>query len=131
MTRRERSLVESDRVDISFFFFSSRRRHTRFKCDWSSDVCSSDLMKRAIDTTMESGAKGIRIQMAGRLGGAEMARTEKNMAGSNPLSTICARTEYSLSRGKNAHSHIVVEGGGKNGGDLNEVKNNHPPARAR
>src|SRR2546430_3377914 len=29
---------------ISFFFFSSRRRHTRFDCDWSSDVCSSDLV---------------------------------------------------------------------------------------
>src|SRR5260370_24947537 len=29
---------------ISYFFFSSRRRHTRFKCDWSSDVCSSDLV---------------------------------------------------------------------------------------
>src|SRR5260370_4840830 len=28
------------------FFFSSRRRHTRFKCDWSSDVCSSDLLTR-------------------------------------------------------------------------------------
>src|SRR2546430_7834978 len=28
---------------MSFFFFSSRRRHTRFDCDWSSDVCSSDL----------------------------------------------------------------------------------------
>src|SRR2546430_3330450 len=28
---------------ICFFFFSSRRRHTRFDCDWSSDVCSSDL----------------------------------------------------------------------------------------
>src|SRR2546430_6724051 len=28
---------------VSFFFFSSRRRHTRFDCDWSSDVCSSDL----------------------------------------------------------------------------------------
>src|SRR5688572_28497542 len=28
-----------------FFFFSSRRRHTRFDCDWSSDVCSSDLAK--------------------------------------------------------------------------------------
>src|SRR5207237_4059499 len=27
----------------ALFFFSSRRRHTRFKCDWSSDVCSSDL----------------------------------------------------------------------------------------
>src|SRR5256886_3379700 len=29
-----------------FFFFSSRRRHTRFDCDWSSDVCSSDLSYR-------------------------------------------------------------------------------------
>src|SRR2546430_8726264 len=30
-------------VFFFFFFFSSRRRHTRFDCDWSSDVCSSDL----------------------------------------------------------------------------------------
>src|SRR3974377_464486 len=30
-------------VCIFFFFFSSRRRHTRWNCDWSSDVCSSDL----------------------------------------------------------------------------------------
>src|SRR6266568_5915314 len=29
-----------------FFFFSSRRRHTRWNCDWSSDVCSSDLLAR-------------------------------------------------------------------------------------
>src|SRR5688572_32817910 len=28
-----------------YFFFSSRRRHTRFDCDWSSDVCSSDLRR--------------------------------------------------------------------------------------
>src|SRR5205085_10350645 len=31
------------RIAFHFFFFSSRRRHTRFDCDWSSDVCSSDL----------------------------------------------------------------------------------------
>src|SRR2546430_3426880 len=30
---------------VLFFFFSSRRRHTRFDCDWSSDVCSSDLAR--------------------------------------------------------------------------------------
>src|SRR5215204_2723988 len=30
-------------MTVSFFFFSSRRRHTRSLCDWSSDVCSSDL----------------------------------------------------------------------------------------
>src|SRR2546427_4159169 len=33
---------------IRFFFFSSRRRHTRFDCDWSSDVCSSDLADTGI-----------------------------------------------------------------------------------
>src|SRR6266567_7049297 len=34
------------RLYVFFFFFSSRRRHTRFDCDWSSDVCSSDLARR-------------------------------------------------------------------------------------
>src|SRR3989475_12962310 len=33
----------NDLCAFFFFFFSSRRRHTRFDCDWSSDVCSSDL----------------------------------------------------------------------------------------
>src|SRR2546430_2906466 len=43
-------IVETSSVKIResvlffFFFFSSRRRHTRFDCDWSSDVCSSDLL---------------------------------------------------------------------------------------
>src|SRR5256886_5741132 len=32
---------------VACFFFSSRRRHTRFDCDWSSDVCSSDLQGTA------------------------------------------------------------------------------------
>src|SRR5256886_9036123 len=34
-----------DGCTFYFFFFSSRRRHTRFDCDWSSDVCSSDLLR--------------------------------------------------------------------------------------
>src|SRR5256886_8994523 len=36
-------------IILLFFFFSSRRRHTRFDCDWSSDVCSSDLQEIAMD----------------------------------------------------------------------------------
>src|SRR2546430_5435835 len=36
--------VEAGQVE-RVFFFSSRRRHTRFDCDWSSDVCSSDLLR--------------------------------------------------------------------------------------
>src|SRR6266850_4434528 len=39
---------------IVFFFFSSRRRHTRLQGDWSSDVCSSDLF-RDIKTVLETG----------------------------------------------------------------------------
>src|SRR6476661_1220827 len=36
-------------LNLYFFFFSSRRRHTRFKCDWSSDVCSSDLRLEVVN----------------------------------------------------------------------------------
>src|SRR5256886_10898985 len=37
---------------VFFFFFSSRRRHTRFDCDWSSDVCSSDLYETLLNTDL-------------------------------------------------------------------------------
>src|SRR2546430_6028259 len=40
----------------NFFFFSSRRRHTRFDCDWSSDVCSSDLDEFAMGSSNENSA---------------------------------------------------------------------------
>src|SRR5260221_7896046 len=40
-----------------FFFFSSRRRHTRSLCDWSSDVCSSDLFSAsAVGTAKDNGS---------------------------------------------------------------------------
>src|SRR5260370_9331562 len=39
-------------------FFSSRRRHTRFKCDWSSDVCSSDLFTSSGTYVTQWGAFG-------------------------------------------------------------------------
>src|SRR5256886_11415186 len=48
VTNADRSLLLymdfQSRQVYSYFFFSSRRRHTRFDCDWSSDVCSSDLI---------------------------------------------------------------------------------------
>src|SRR5919197_3608168 len=66
-------------------------------------------MKRAIDTTMEAGAKGIRVQMAGRLAGAEMARTESAMAGSIPLSTLRAKIEYGFAEAKTAQGHIGIK----------------------
>src|SRR2546430_8658898 len=48
--KRDCSAVANNHYSLCacFFFFSSRRRHTRFDCDWSSDVCSSDLMAASV-----------------------------------------------------------------------------------
>jgi small subunit ribosomal protein S3 len=66
-------------------------------------------MKRSIEQTMEAGAKGIKIQLAGRLGGAEMARREKQIAGSIPLSTLRAKIDYGFTEAMTAQGHIGVQ----------------------
>ena len=66
-------------------------------------------LKRSIDTTMEAGAKGVRIQLSGRLGGAEMARTESNMAGSIPLSTLRAKIDYGFTEAWTAQGNLGVQ----------------------
>ena len=66
-------------------------------------------MKRAIEQTMEAGAKGIKIQLAGRLGGSEMARREKQIAGAMPLSTLRAKIDYGFTESKTAQGHIGVQ----------------------
>src|SRR3982074_901623 len=66
-------------------------------------------LKRAIDQTMEAGARGGRHALSGRLGGAEMARTESNMQGSIPLSTLRAKIEYGFAEAKTAQGHIGVK----------------------
>lgn len=66
-------------------------------------------MKRAMEQTMDAGAKGIKIQLAGRLGGAEMARREKQISGSIPLSTLRAKIDYGIVEAKTAQGHIGVQ----------------------
>ncbi|MFM7116937.1 MAG: 30S ribosomal protein S3 [Planctomycetota bacterium] len=66
-------------------------------------------MKRAVEETMEAGAKGIKIQLAGRLGGAEMARREKQIAGAMPLSTLRAKIDYGFTEAMTAQGHIGVQ----------------------
>ena len=52
------------------------------------------VMKMRMDATMQAGAKGIRISVSGRLGGAEIARCEKSTVGSVPLTTLQADVNY-------------------------------------
>src|SRR5215510_11945546 len=89
-------------------------------------------MKRTIEQTMEAGAKGIRIQMAGRLGGAEMARCETGMQGSIPLSTLRARIDYGFAEAKTAQGHIGIKVWINNGDYLTPEENSDAPdAQAR
>ncbi len=67
------------------------------------------VMKRAMETTMEAGAKGIKIQLAGRLGGAEMARREKQSSGSIPLSTLMAKIDYGFTEAKTPQGNIGIQ----------------------
>ena len=66
-------------------------------------------LKRALETTMGAGAKGVKIQLAGRLGGAEMSRCEKAIAGSMPLSTLRAKIDYGFCEAPTAQGNIGVQ----------------------
>src|SRR5258707_11314281 len=50
---------------IEYFFFSSRRRHTRYWRDWSSDVCSSDLRRRTLPDLEDQAASGVGRYLGG------------------------------------------------------------------
>jgi small subunit ribosomal protein S3 len=95
-------------------------------------------MKRAIETTMDAGAKGIKIQLAGRLGGSEMARCEKATAGSLPLSTLRAKIDYGFTEAATPQGNIGVqvwvnqgtyEGDASNGADAQASEAPKKPKR--
>ncbi len=64
-------------------------------------------IKMAVTTTMRAGAEGIKIQISGRLGGAEMARSEMFKEGRTPLHTFRADIDYALAE---AHTKVGVLG---------------------
>lgn len=66
-------------------------------------------MKKAISLSMKAGAKGIRVQCAGRLGGAEMARTEWYREGRVPLHTLRANIDYGFTEANTTFGKIGVK----------------------
>lgn len=66
-------------------------------------------MKKAIQNTMRLGAKGIRIRVAGRLNGAEIARQEPARAGSVPLHTLRANVDYGFATSYTTYGTIGVK----------------------
>lgn len=66
-------------------------------------------MKKAIQTSMDFGAEGIKIRVSGRLGGAEIARTEQYMEGKVPLHTLRADVDYGFAEAHTPAGRIGVK----------------------
>ncbi|MBM4030223.1 MAG: 30S ribosomal protein S3 [Planctomycetes bacterium] len=65
--------------------------------------------KKAADTAMQAGAKGIKIQVGGRLGGAEIARSERLVVGEIPLHTLRADISYGFAECRTTYGRIGVK----------------------
>src|SRR5262245_22651205 len=88
-------------------------------------------IKQAIERAMENGAKGVKVQLSGRLGGSEMARQETSMLGSIPLSTLRAKVEYGFAEASTAQGNIGIKVWCNNGDYLNKDEPEPPPAPGR
>ncbi len=97
-------------------------------------------MKRALTSAMRSGAKGVKVQVAGRLGGAEMARTESYSDGRVPLHTMRADIDYGFYEARTTFGRIGVKcwvnkgeimPEGYTGADLTDMSAPAPPSSER
>jgi len=66
-------------------------------------------LKKSVQSTMSMGANGIRLQVAGRLGGADIARTQTVRAGSVPLHTLRANIDYGFAEASTVYGIIGVK----------------------
>lgn len=66
-------------------------------------------IKKALDAVMEAGALGVKVQLSGRLGGAEMSRCEKASRGSIPLSTLRTHVDYGFAQATTAQGAMGVK----------------------
>lgn len=67
------------------------------------------VLKKAIQATMDAGAAGIKVQLSGRIGGAEIARTEWYKEGRIPLHTLRANIDYATSRAETTYGSLGVK----------------------
>lgn len=67
------------------------------------------VLKKAIQSAMDAGAAGIKVQISGRVGGAEIARTEWYKEGRIPLHTLRANIDFAMSRAETTYGSIGVK----------------------
>ena len=87
-------------------------------------------MKQSIQRAMKSGAKGVKVSIGGRLGGADIARTEHYHEGSIPLQTLRANIDYGFSEAKTTYGRLGVKVWVYKGQILPKPKKTAQPAAA-
>jgi small subunit ribosomal protein S3 len=83
------------------------------------------ILKKAMQMAMDSGAKGIKVQISGRIGGAEIARTEWYKEGQIPLQTLRADIDYAMGRAETTYGSIGVKVWINNGEDTGTREAKH------
>ncbi|RQV99563.1 30S ribosomal protein S3 [bacterium] len=108
-----RSLTKRD-VQVNIFEIKRPELEAKLVADMIAQqlegrVSFRRAMKKAMQTTMRMGAEGIKIQCSGRLGGAEMSRTEGYKEGRTPLHTLRADIDYALTVARTTYGTIGVK----------------------
>src|SRR5436189_216903 len=90
-------------------WFNERQFSDYLLEDLQNRVAFRRAMKRALTSAMRSGAKGVKVQVSGRLGGSEMARTEGYSDGRVPLHTLRADIDYGFVEARTTTGRIGVK----------------------
>ena len=98
------TIIEEKRVDINAQLVAER-----IALDLEKRISFRRATRQAIDRAMKSGAKGIKTSVAGRLGGAEIARTEHYHEGTIPLQTLRADIDYGFAEAHTTYGRIGVK----------------------
>ena len=97
------TIVEEKRPDMNATLVAER-----IASDLEKRASFRRAMRKSIDSTMKAGAKGIKVNASGRLGGAEIARTEHYHEGTIPLQTLRADIDYGFAEAKTTYGRIGI-----------------------
>ena len=98
------TIVEEKRPDLNATLVAER-----IAADLEKRISFRRAMRKSIDSTMKCGAKGIKVNASGRLGGAEIARSEHYHEGTIPLQTLRADIDYGFAEAKTTYGRLGVK----------------------
>ncbi len=107
-----------DMLDVKVDLRIEEVHHPELSAQLVAEALAEQLSRRAsfrrairkvAETTMGAGARGVRIRLAGRLGGSEMSRKELLRVGSVPLHTLRAKIDYGFAESKTTYGHIGIK----------------------